>query len=201
VPQPSPPTYPRPTYPPRIPNGKQIVVIDPGHGGPDPGAVGIGGIREKDVVFDISVQVAQILEQQGVGVVMTRTDNVTDVDLQPRVDLAERYNATAFVSIHANAISMSRPDINGLQTYYYDSGLTLARVVHSSILQSTGLEDKRVRQARFFVLRKTSMPSILVETGYVTGAEDAPRLNNPAFRRQMAEGIARGVLQYLRGGY
>ena len=82
-------------------------------------------------MWDISNQVAQLLEQQGVAVILSRTDNVTDVDLQPRVDLAERNNASAFVSIHANSINMSRPDVNGLQTYYYESA-NFAQVVATS---------------------------------------------------------------------
>lgn len=196
---PVPPTQ-GPAPRPRVPrDGRAVVIIDPGHGGPDPGAVGIGNIYEKEIVMDISRQVAAILNQSGIQAVLTR-DGDYDLDLPPRVALAEQYNATAFVSIHANAISLSRPDVNGLETFYYNSGYDLARFVHSSVLQSTGMNDRRVRQGRFFVLRRTSMPSILVETGFVTGAQDAANFNSPTFRRQMAEGIARGVIQYVRGG-
>ena len=183
---------------PRVPNGKIVVVIDPGHGGPDPGAVGIGGLQEKEIVMDISRQVAAALEQQGVQTVLTRTTNDVDVDLEPRVSLAERINATLFVSIHANSISLSRPDINGLETYYYQSGEGLARSIHNSVLQGTGVRDRGVRTARFHVLRKTSMPSVLVETGFVTGRDDASKLSTPSYRKQMADAIARGILQYIR---
>ncbi len=183
---------------PRVPNGKIVVVVDPGHGGPDPGAVGIGGLQEKEIVMDISRQVAAALEQQGVQAVLTRTTNNVDVDLEPRVSLAERINATLFVSIHANAISLSRPDINGLETYYYQSGAGLARSIHNSVLQGTGVQDRGVRTARFYVLRKTSMPSVLVEVGFVTGRDDASKLSTAAYRKQMADSIARGILQYIR---
>ena len=182
---------------PQVSNGRSVVVIDPGHGGRDPGAVGIGGIQEKDIVLDISFQVARLLEQQGVQAVMSRTDD-SEIDLDPRVSLAQRINATLFVSIHANAINMSRPDISGIETYYFDSGLDLARTIHASILEGTGATDRRVRQARFYVLRKTSMPSVLLEVGFVTGAEDAARLSDPAYRSQMAASIARGILLYLQ---
>ena len=182
---------------PQVSNGRSVVVIDPGHGGRDPGAVGIGGIQEKEIVLDISYQVARLLEQQGVQAVMSRTDD-SEIDLEPRVSLAQRLNATLFVSIHANAINMSRPDISGIETYYFDSGLDLARTIHASILEGTGATDRRVRQARFFVLRKTSMPSVLLEVGFVTGAEDAARLADPAYRSQMAASIARGILLYLQ---
>jgi N-acetylmuramoyl-L-alanine amidase len=85
-----------------------------------------------------------------------------------------------------------------LETYYYDSGLELARIVHSNILQSLNIRDRGVRRARFFVLRKSSMPSILVETGFMTGQQDVSRLVTPQYQAQMADAIARGVLQYLR---
>ncbi len=188
----------RPTFP-RVPNGRQVVIIDPGHGGPDPGAVGIGGIQEKEIVLDISNRISAILEQQGVSTVLTRTSDI-DLDLAPRVELADRVRATVFVSIHANAITMARPDVNGLETYYYDSGYDLARMIHASVLQTAPIRDRGVRSARFYVLRKSSMPSVLVETGFVTGAEDAANLANSAHRQRMAEGIARGILQYIRGG-
>ena len=189
---------PRPTFP-RAPNGRQVVIIDPGHGGPDPGAVGIAGIQEKEIVLDISNRISAILEQQGVSTVLTRTADI-DLDLAPRVELADRVRATVFVSIHANSISMARPDVNGLETYYYDSGYDLARMIHASVLQTVQIRDRGVRSARFYVLRKSSMPSVLVETGFVTGAEDAANLANSGHRQRMAEGIARGILQYIRGG-
>ena len=188
---------PSPRNPGRTNNSRLVVAVDPGHGGGDPGAIGIGGLQEKQVVLDISRQVATILQRQGIQGLLTRYDD-REIDLQPRVDFAERVNASLFVSIHANAISLSRPDVNGLETYYYDTGGRLARTIHDSILGRTGIPDRRVRRARFYVLRKTSMPAVLVETGFVTGADDAARLRNPAYRRRMAEAIAEGIVRYLR---
>jgi N-acetylmuramoyl-L-alanine amidase len=173
------------------------VIIDPGHGGPDPGAIGIGGLQEKGVVLDISNRLANALQQQGIQATLTRPDD-RDLDLEPRVDMAEQSNATVFVSIHANAIDASRPEVNGIETYYYQTGEELARTIHQSVVQLTGSRDRGVRTARFYVLRNTSMPSVLVEVGFVTGREDAPRLANPAYRSQVADGIARGILQYLQ---
>ncbi|MHC5597235.1 MAG: N-acetylmuramoyl-L-alanine amidase [Nostoc sp.] len=182
----------------RVTNGRVVVIIDPGHGGKDSGALGIGGAREKDVILPIGKRLAEILQQHGIQVIMTR-DSDYFVTLPGRVQLAERANADVFVSIHANSAGASRPDVNGLEVYYYDSGLDLARVVRSSILQSIGtLKDRGVRRARFYVLRKSSMPSILVETGYMTGREDMARLRTSAYQNEMAEAIARGVLQYLK---
>lgn len=187
------------TTPQVLPQGTRVVVIDPGHGGPDPGAVGLGNLYEKDIVLPIAQQVAAILEQNGVRTILTRNDD-RDLDLEPRVQMAEQANATVFVSIHANSLGLDRPDINGVETYYFAAGEQLATAIHASIVQALPVNDRGVRQARFYVLRRTSMPSTLIETGYVTGREDAPRLANPAYRSQMAAAIARGILQYLRQG-
>jgi N-acetylmuramoyl-L-alanine amidase len=183
----------------RIPqrDGRVVVVVDPGHGGRDPGAVGIGGIYESDIVLDISQQVASLLEEQGIQAILTREDD-REVDLAPRVSLAESINANLFVSIHANAISMSRPDVNGIETYYYDTGAALAASIHNSLINATGMNDRGVRQARFYVLTRTSMPAVLVEVGFVTGQEDAARLSNSAVRSQIAAAIAQGILRYVQ---
>ncbi len=206
---PFPQPYPGGTYSPPIgsptpnnpigrPNdGRLVVIIDPGHGGKDPGAVGIGGTREKDIILPIGVRVAQILQQNGVEAVMTRNSDYF-VTLQGRVDMASQASADVFVSIHANSAGSSRPDVNGLETYYFDSGLGLARIVHSTILQSQNIRDRGVRKARFYVLRKNSMPSILVEVGYMTGQQDISQLQTPQYQASMADAIARGILQYLR---
>ncbi len=201
---PSSPPIQTPTEPPPIRNtsGRRVVVIDPGHGGPDPGAIGIGGIREKDLVLDMSLEVARVLQQQGVIVRLTRPDD-RDLDLAPRVAIAERTNADVFVSIHANAVSLARPDINGVETFAAPGrprSRQLATLIQNSILARFNMVDRGVKIARFYVIRNTSMPSALVETGFVTGANDARNLASPAWRREMAQAIARGILQYLQSG-
>ena len=182
---------------PRLQNGRLVVVLDPGHGGSDPGAVGINGLQEKQVTLAIAQQVAAYLTQQGVQVVLTRTDD-SDVELEPRVQMAEQDQATLFVSIHANSISLDRPDVNGIETYYYSNGEQMAQVIQSSIVQGTGMNDKGIHSARFYVLRRTSMPAVLIETGFVTGSDDAPHLANASFQSQMARSIAQGILQYVQ---
>lgn len=189
---------PRPRPRPPIRKGRLLVIIDPGHGGKDPGAIGIGGLREKDVILPISRRVAQILQQNGVQAVLTR-DSDYFVSLPGRVKIAERVNANVFVSIHANSAGLKRPDVSGLETYYYyRSGLRLARTVHNKILRSINVRNRKVRKARFYVLRKSSMPSILVETGFLTGREDAAKLRTSSYQNRMAEAIAQGILEYLR---
>ncbi|BAZ85315.1 N-acetylmuramoyl-L-alanine amidase [Dolichospermum compactum] len=177
--------------------GKIVVIIDPGHGGKDSGAIGIGGVQEKNVILPIGKRIAEVLERNGIQVIMTR-DSDYFVTLPGRVTMAQRANADVFVSIHANSAGESRPEVSGLETYHYDSGLTLAQIVHSKILQSLNVRDRKVRKARFYVLRKTSMPSILVETGFLTGRDDAAKLRTSAYQNQMADAIAQGILQYLK---
>jgi N-acetylmuramoyl-L-alanine amidase len=182
---------------PRVPQGRIVVILDPGHGGPDPGAIGIGGLQEKNVILAIAQQVAAILNQQGIQAILTRTGDY-DLDLEPRVQMAREDHANLFVSIHANSID-HRPDINGLETYYYSNNqFPLAQTIHQSILQSLDVKDRGVRQARFYVLRNNPMPAVLVEVGFVTGEQDAPRLANPVYQNQLAQAIARGILQYLQ---
>ena len=197
IPLPNPNQNPVPQRSPRTPSGRVLVMIDPGHGGKDSGAVGIGGLQEKNIILPISQKLGRILEKNGVKVILTR-DSDYFVSLQGRVNLADKANASVFVSIHANSAGSDRPDVSGLEVYYYDSGLNLARIVQHSILQSVNVRDRGVRRARFYVLRKSSMPSILVEAGYMSGREDIAKLRNPEYQNQMAEAIARGVLQYLK---
>ena len=178
-------------------NDRPRIIIDPGHGGDDPGTIGIGGFREKDLVLPISLDVAEILRQQDIDVVMTRdTDNF--ISLEGRTDLANDIDADLFVSIHANAISLSRPDVNGLETYYYKSGRRLAEVVHWSILNGVKIDNRGIRRARFYVLRHSTMPAVLIEVGFLTGEVDSSRLKDPNHRRQMAEAIARGIVEYIK---
>lgn len=182
---------------PALSDERPRVVIDPGHGGKDPGTVGIGGFQEKDVVLPISLDVAEILRKQEIDVVMTRdTDHF--ISLQGRTDLANDIDADLFVSIHANAINLSRPDVNGLETYYYKSGRRLAEVIHWSILNGVEIDNRGIRRARFYVLRHSTMPAVLVEVGFLTGAIDSSRLKDPNHRRRMAEEIARGIIEYIK---
>ena len=185
---------------PVVPRGRYRVVIDPGHGGPDPGAVGIEGLRETDVVLDVALQVAQLLQARGVQVLLTRTTEV-DVDLPPRVALANASGAQLFVSLHANALNLDRPDVNGIETFYVEGGASsrLAQLMQDYLLAvSPGTPDRGARPGRFFVIRRTVMPSVLAEMGFVTGEIDAPRLSDASFRRRLAEAISGAILTYLQ---
>jgi len=186
----------------RLPDIKKnnfYVVIDPGHGGPDPGAIGIGGLREAEVVLDVSKRVKNLLIEKGVNVRMTRNKEV-DLDLPPRVSIANRTDADVFVSIHANASRGKRRDINGLETFYFSGwrGRLLAKKIQKQILKvSPGSPDRGVRQGRFFVIKNTKMPAVLVEIGFLTGRLDARRLEKSIHRERIAYAITKGILEYL----
>ena len=138
-------------------------------------------------------------QAKGIQVLLTRTSEV-DVDLPPRVALANNSRADLFLSIHANALSMSRPDVNGIETFYFQDSPSrrLAEAVQQQMVRvSPGSPDRGTRPGRFFVIRRTVMPAALAEMGFVTGQLDSPRLADPAFRRRMAVAIATGLLNYL----
>ncbi|MDC3147026.1 N-acetylmuramoyl-L-alanine amidase [Prochlorococcus sp. AH-716-I09] len=186
----------------QLPNVKQnkfLVIIDPGHGGPDPGAIGIGGIRETDVVLQVSKIVEKLLLEKGVKVKLTRSNEV-DLDLPPRVSFANNTDANIFVSIHANASRGKRRDINGLETFYFRGwrGRLLAKRIQKQILRvSPGSPDRGVKQGRFYVIKNTKMPAALVEIGFLTGRLDARRLEKTSHRKRIAYAIAKGILEYL----
>ena len=185
---------------PNVPYGKYKVVIDPGHGGSDPGAVGINGLRETDVVLEVSRSVSEFLTKKGVKTILTRNYERT-LDLQPRVTKANNSKADAFVSIHANATRGKREDVNGLETYYYSGykGYSLAKNIQKQILIiSPQSPDRGVRRSRFYVIRKTSMPAALVEIGFVTGRYDANLLRQKGYRDKMSFAIAKGILNHLK---
>ena len=184
---------------PNIKQNKFFVVVDPGHGGLDPGAIGIGGIRETDIVLEVSKQVKKLLSDKGVKVFLTRKNEI-ELDLPPRVSLANKMDADVFVSIHANASRGKRRDINGLETFYFRGwrGRLLAKRIQKHILRvSPGSPDRGVKQGRFYVIKNTKMPAVLVEIGFLTGRLDARRLEKAAHRKRIAYAISKGILEYL----
>ena len=176
-----------------------VIVVDAGHGGNDPGAIG-NGIQEKDIVLPISISLGQALQNMGYTVYYTRTNDV-EIDLEPRVALAERVNADVFVSIHANSLASRNSSVNGVETFFARGstlGRTLASSVQSQIISATAATDRNAKAAGFYVIARTSMPAILVETGFVTNPNEARNLSNPNYQKQMAEAIARGIDQFMR---
>ncbi len=187
----------RPPLPSRSLGGRMAqVVVDPGHGGRDPGAIGPSGLQEKDVNLDIALKVAQYLREAGARVVLTRNADFY-VSLPARTAMANRLRAKCFVSIHCNAhpVHGSR---RGVEVYYYHShSFALAKAIHDRMVGELGLKDGGIRRRRFYVLRHTAMPSALVEVAYIDHPEEEALLSDPDFRERAARAIADGILDYL----
>lgn len=180
----------------------KVIVLDPGHGGSDPGAIGPGGTREKAVTLAVAMQVKSLLEASGAKVIMTRrTDvdvagiNASDRDeLGARAAVGNQNKADVFVSIHAN--SFTNPLVNGVGTYYFPKSeydAVLAERIQRELAANSGLEDKGIRTANFFVVKRTWMPAVLLELGFLSNPQEEKLLITPAMQQRMAKGIVRGL--------
>ncbi len=171
------------------------VVIDPGHGGTDSGAIGPTGLRECDVTLGIARQAAEILERQGVRVVLTRTAD-TAVALEDRTDIARREHAIAFVSIHANASQSSAK--RGTETYYAShESEALATIIQNEIVRALGQPDRGIRVADFYVIVNMPAPAVLVETAFISNPSEERLLRDPAVQRRIAQAIVRALIKFL----
>jgi N-acetylmuramoyl-L-alanine amidase len=180
---------------PRAAERAPTVVIDPGHGGTDSGAVGPTGLREADVTLGIGRMVQQALEREGVRVVLTRPDDST-VGLEDRPDPARRESGIIFVSIHANA-SVSTAQ-RGTETYYRThESAALATAVQSEVVRALGEPDRGIRTADFYVLVNTPMPAVLIETAFISNPSEERLLRDPTVQQRIADGIVRGIVRFL----
>ncbi|MDD3805044.1 MAG: N-acetylmuramoyl-L-alanine amidase [bacterium] len=173
----------------------RIIVLDPGHGGSDPGAIGPSSVRESHVVLDVAARLNTLLQASGAKSLMTRYDD-TFISLDGRVIYAEANNADLFVSIHAN--SMPTGQVTGIETYYCTpQSAGLAQSLHRSMVRNLSSPDRGVRQARFLVIRKSRMPSILLEIGFLSSPEEEALLVSPAYRQRVARAIYDGLEDYF----
>jgi N-acetylmuramoyl-L-alanine amidase len=169
------------------------IVVDAGHGGHDHGARGARS-KEKDHTLDISRRLARHLRNRGANVLMSR-DGDYYVTLQGRVDFANSRKADLFVSVHINSYQSTSA---GTETFYYTAqSVALAREVHKELARATGLKNRGVTQARFFVVRKTWMPSILTETAFISNSREEALLVQPQFRERVSRGLAQGIQNYV----
>ncbi|MBP2650271.1 MAG: cell wall hydrolase/autolysin [Firmicutes bacterium] len=182
----------------------KVIVVDPGHGGSNPGAVA-NNTKEADNNLAVGLKLKTRLEQAGAKVIMSRDTDRTVApegkslgeELQARVDLVEANNANIFVSIHSN----SSPDtaIAGAMTFYpQGTSSRLAEDVGKALINSTQAVNKGTSPANFYVLRKNTVPSTLIEMGFVSNAEEAAKLATDAYREKIADGIFAGIVQYFK---
>lgn len=230
-------------YTPVAPTREIVVAIDPGHGGHDPGASGPRGIREKQVVMEISRKLAAMVDEQPhMRAILTRKGDHY-VGLRKRMNIARRANADMFVSIHANASTSSAPHgvavfalsrggatserahllaerenaalmVGGVslenkdttvasfmldlaQTATIEASLDVGRRVLHNLNRFTSMHQPEVEQAAFVVLKSPDMPSILVETGFITNPAEAQKLQNGAYQTRVARAVLRGLKGYF----
>jgi N-acetylmuramoyl-L-alanine amidase len=211
----------------RVGNLHPTVVLDPGHGGTDPGVKSILAIRfEKEYTLDWAKKLSNLLVARGWNVVLTRTAD-RDVSLSNRVAVAETAKADLFVSLHFNS-SYPRTEQSGVETYcmtpagmpssitraygddartvtvnnaFDEENLQLAMLLHRGILEASGAPDRGVRHARFMgVLKGQNRPSVLIEGGDLSNPKEAALIGSPAYRQRLAEGAAEALGKLLAAG-
>lgn len=183
-----------------------IVVLDAGHGGSDPGARG-SSMNEKDANLQVTLKTGALLQQRGIRVEYTRRDD-RYVGLEERSSIANRLNATVFVSIHMNSYGSSAA--SGTETYFYapssdaelyaqrDERARLARAIQTELVNTLQRQNRGVKEANLSVLRNTSMPSALAEVVFISNPTEEGLLQTAWFQDKAAEAIANGILSYLQ---
>lgn len=216
------------------------VIIDAGHGGKDPGAIGFGGIKEKDINFDVATRLAKNFKSEGLEVVLTR-DKDAFIALSDRTERASCPGADIFISIHSNATKSRRargyevyyigalssqdrfeaqrienekkfcralnmkhdvPELrvivaDMLYAYKMSDARPLAEAVSNGLYQDIGQGSRGSKTARFFVLRNTLVPAILVEVGFISNPHEVVLLKDGAYRQKIADSITKSVLRYV----
>ena len=169
----------------------RTIVIDAGHGGYDRGGVPGQRISEKDKTLDVAQRLKRILQADGYRVIMTRDSDVF-IPLPTRVAIANSQRGATFVSIHFNCAS--RAGANGIETYYYRSdSASLAQSIHRNVLSGAPTANRGIRRRGFYVLRRTAIPSVLVECGFLTNPTEGSLALSASYRQKLAEQIARGI--------
>ena len=195
-----------------------VVVLDPGHGGQDSGAM-CGGVLEKDLTLDVAHRVDRLLEAEGIATVMTRRGD-TYVSLADRATFANRVSDCIFISIHFN--EDNQPVSSGVETYYAAHQITpaslttswlpflwralsespnvesqsLAGFIQEALVARTQALDRGTKAKQFFVIANVTSPAVLIEGGFLTNKEDISRLASEDYREQIAAAVSDGILRY-----
>jgi N-acetylmuramoyl-L-alanine amidase len=172
-------------------SGNMTVVIDAGHGGHDRGGIPGQRVAEKVMTLDVAQRLRTVLEASGYHVVMTRDSDVF-VPLGTRVAIANSYRNAIFVCVHFNATN--RMGASGIETYFYSrDSLALASAIHHFVVAGAPSGNRGVRRRGYYVLRKTNIPAVLVECGFLTNPTEAAYAQTASYRQKLAEEIAAGV--------
>lgn len=190
---------------------EKVIVIDAGHGGADPGMVGIGGLEEKGINLAVSMKLKESLEDQGFTVVMTRTEdqglyqegvrNKKVQDMQNRIEIMEKANPLLAVSIHQN--SYTEESVKGPQVFYYESsaeGQKLAVSIQNALNTELSVERPRKEKGNtsYFLLKKSPCVLNIVECGFLTNEKEAALLQTEEYQKKIVEAVTKGIVQYVR---
>ena len=174
----------------------KTIVIDPGHGGKDPGATG-GGVREKDIALNVAKKIGAFLEAKGCTVMFTRETDIF-VELSDRARMANSANANLFVSVHCNSVR-DNARATGMEVYHYtrasEASKRAACVIYDKLLPVCGLRGRGVKAKDLAVLRETAMPAVLVELGFISNPNDRAKLTNFEWQYDAAQAIADGIIE------
>ena len=180
-----------------------VIVIDPGHGGEDPGKVGVNDILEKDINLQISMKVRDLLEEVGIKVVMTREDDKVPKrkkeDLGNRVELINKTKPTLALCIHQN--SYTTPDIFGAQVFYHtktEEAVDVATLVQESMRAIDPDNKREVKENdTYYMLKFSEVPTIIVECGFLTNPTEAQKLTTEEYQNDVAFAICEGIVKWL----
>ncbi len=184
-----------------LPLSGKVILLDPGHGGHDPGAISISGKFEKHINLDVAINLKDILNKAGASVYMTRT-NDTYISNKERGKLADKLNADILLSIHHNSLNNS--NYFGLSTYYNtinykepSYGYNLAEAIYLNAITVNGVYRDGILDRNFEVLRETNTPAALIEIGFMSNPKEEMNIHNISFQNTMAEKIADGIIDYF----
>ncbi|MFZ5650043.1 MAG: N-acetylmuramoyl-L-alanine amidase [Bacillota bacterium] len=188
--------------------GGEVVVVDPGHGGYDPGAVR-RGVREKDINLQIALKLKECLEQTGARVILTRSGDYNlavpglhgkdahRYDLEKRLEEAQRSGAGIFVSIHANCV---RGGYGGGAEVYYHPGpeecRLLAECVQEELRSIPGIRKRLAKTREYYVLRNANIPAVLVEVGFMDNPGERKKLTGAEYQELLSRKVACGILRF-----
>lgn len=176
-----------------------LIVIDPGHGGYDNGS-NIDGIYEQEITLEISFCLAEKLNEMGYNTLLLREDNETHLFPEERVEKAEEAEADIYVSIHLNTYEQDT-SVSGMETWYHekdDGSSELASMVQKAASKATGARDRGLKETKeLIVVRDTSMPSCLIETGFLTNKAEREALMSEEYQDKLASGIAQGIEEFI----
>lgn len=187
-----------------------IVAVDPGHGGFDPGKIGVNKAIEKDINLSIALKLKVLLEEEGIIVIMTREEDVglykeTDSnkkvsDMRKRCEIIEESNCDLAISIHQNSFSSS--SVSGPQVFYFESsveGEKLASIIQKQLIEDLIPKKERVEKANsnYYMLKNLKVPSVIIECGFLSNSEEAMLLLEEKYQEKIAFAIKSGILEYF----